>query len=411
MLNISAENQIPSDWKCQTLGDICVNSQYGINSASGKGKFYPMLRMNNLQNGKIDTRDLTYIELSASEFEKYSLKVDDLLINRTNSYELVGKTALFNLKEEYVFASYLVRFQLDRSVVDPRYVSYWLNSYKGKQNLQMLATKGVSQANINPTVLRNQFILPLPPLQEQHRIADILNIWDETIELTEQLITAKQKLRQALMQRLLTGKVRFPEFNAEWADFQLGSLANLTAGGTPSTTVQAYWGGNIRWMNSGEVNSRYIYEVEGRITQLGLDNSSAKLIPPNSVMIALAGQGKTRGMVAVNKVETTTNQSIAAIMPDPSKLDYMYLFFNLDNRYDEMRLLSGGNGGRGGLNLTILKNVPIRLPTIQEQQKIAEILSACDIELDLLQQKLTALRQQKKGLMQQLLTGKIRVKI
>lgn len=256
-----------------------------------------------------------------------------------------------------------------------------------------------------------QLTVILPSLPEQRKIAEILSTWDHAIAKTKHLITALRERKKGLMQQLLTGKKRFPNFKDIWQEHSLGDIATITAGGTPSTSKKEYWNGDIRWMNSGEINLRYVWEVEGRITKIGLNNSSAKLIPINSVLIALAGQGKTRGTVAVNKVETTTNQSLAAIIPNPTKLNYLYLFFNLDNRYEEMRMLSGGNNGRGGLNLTILKNVKVKLPSLQEQGKISKILEACDYEIDLFIHKLEALKQQKKGLMQKLLTGQIRVKV
>lgn len=256
-----------------------------------------------------------------------------------------------------------------------------------------------------------KFRIFLPPILEQQKIVNILSAWNHAISLTEQLIVANQKRKKGLAQKLLTAKKRFPGFKDTWQKYSLGDVASLTAGGTPSTTRDDYWNGNIRWMNSGEINLRYVWEVEGRITEAGLNNSSAKLIPENSVLIALAGQGKTRGMVAINKIATTTNQSLAAIIPDITKLNYLYLFFNLDNRYEEMRLLSGGNSGRGGLNLTILKNLNIDLPLLKEQEKISKILEACDNEIDVLVRKLEALKRQQKGLMQKLLTGRIKVKV
>jgi type I restriction enzyme S subunit len=109
-------------------------------------------------------------------------------------------------------------------------------------------------------------------------------------------------------------------FEGDWEEVLLGSIANLTAGGTPSTKHPDYWGGNIPWMNSGEINLKKVFGVEGRITDLGLKKSSTKIIPADSVLIALAGQGKTRGTVAINRIELCTNQSIAAVMPDSSLL-------------------------------------------------------------------------------------------
>lgn len=122
------------------------------------------------------------------------------------------------------------------------------------------------------------------------------------------------------------GKRRLVE-SGKWEVKKIGDITHSTAGGTPSTLVASYWGGNIRWMSSGELHLKRVHEVEGRITENGLKNSSTKIIPPKCVLIGLAGQGKTRGTVAMNMVELCTNQSIAAIFPSASFIPE-YLFFN-----------------------------------------------------------------------------------
>ncbi len=166
-------------------------------------------------------------------------------------------------------------------------------------------------------------------------------------------------------------------FTSDWEVRSIGSLTDVFAGGTPSTQVDSYWGGDIRWMNSGELNLRKVFEVENRITEEGLKNSSARLIPKNCVLIGLAGQGKTRGTVAINKVELTTNQSVAAIYPSKEFVPE-YLYYNLDLRYNELRDLSDGGGGRGGLNLKLIKGIDIPLPSMEEQKAIADALSDID---------------------------------
>jgi type I restriction enzyme, S subunit len=251
----------------------------------------------------------------------------------------------------------------------------------------------------------------LPPLVEQRKISEILMAWDKAIALTELLIATLQERKKGLMQRLLTGEVRFPGFKEEWQEHILGSIAHLTTGGTPSTRIKEYWGGEIRWMNSGEIHKKRIYEVENRITKAGLDNSSAKLLPVNSVLIALAGQGKTRGTVAINKAELSTNQSVAAIMPNENILHHEYLFYDLDSRYEELRKLSTGDGGRGGLNLGLLSSIRVKAPSVDEQIRISDVLCECDTEIMLLTEYINVLKLQKKGLMQRLLTGEVRVKV
>ena len=165
-----------------------------------------------------------------------------------------------------------------------------------------------------------------------------------------------------------------PEY---WDVRKIGDFTDITAGGTPSTSHPEYWNGEILWMSSGELNNRRIHNVIGRITELGYNNSSTHMIPKNCVLIGLAGQGKTRGTVAVNYVELCTNQSIAAIFPSKEH-NSEYLYQNLRSRYAELRELSSGDGGRGGLNLTIIKNFPCAFPKLQEQNRIAEALSDVD---------------------------------
>lgn len=194
----------------------------------------------------------------------------------------------------------------------------------------------------------------------------------------------------------------------DWEVKRLGDVTRIQAGGTPSTLFEAYWNGNIRWMNSGELNLKRVYEVEGRITELGLNNSSTHLIPKGCVLIGLAGQGKTRGTAAINYVDLCTNQSIAAIFPsDFHNSDFLYHV--MDNKYQELRELSDGGGGRGGLNLKILNDIQIPLPPLPEQQRISKALSDVDALIFTTEKLLQKKRNIKQGMMQELLTGKKRL--
>ncbi len=190
----------------------------------------------------------------------------------------------------------------------------------------------------------------------------------------------------------------------DWKLVNVGALTNTSAGGTPSTKVPSYWGGNIPWMNSGELNFKQVYDVQNRITEEGLVNSSTKFIPKYSVLIGLAGQGKTRGTAALNHIRLCTNQSIAAIYPS-KKYDSFFLYYFIDSQYHELRKLSTGDGGRGGLNLSIIKSIYIPLPpTLTEQKAIATALSDVDALITSLEQTITKKKAIKQGAMQQLLT-------
>ncbi len=259
--------------------------------------------------------------------------------------------------------------------------------------------------------------IPLPPLKEQKEIANILSTADKKIEAIDLQIKKAQTLKKGLLQKLLSEGVEHSEFKDSelgripvgWEVVKVGNISNLTAGGTPRTSEKSYWyPQEVSWLSSGEVHKKKIFYTDNKISIKGLDNSSAKLLPCNSILIALAGQGKTRGTVAITEIELTTNQSVGAILPNDKIIPY-YLYYNLDSRYDELRSLSTGSGGRGGLNLSILKSINIQLPPLKEQKQIAQILSTADEKLELLRAKKEKYETLKKGLLQKLLSGEVRV--
>ncbi len=194
----------------------------------------------------------------------------------------------------------------------------------------------------------------------------------------------------------------------DWNTKAIGNFAECIAGGTPSTSVPEYWDGAIRWMSSGELNKKLVKDVVGRITERGLRESNAKVVPPRCVLVGLAGQGKTRGTVAISLVDLCTNQSIVAILPNDLFVPE-YLYFNLDFRYHELRGMSTGDGGRGGLNLGIIRSINVPFPDIAEQRAIAEVLSDVDGLLAALEALIAKKRAIKQAAMQQLLTGETRL--
>ena len=158
----------------------------------------------------------------------------------------------------------------------------------------------------------------------------------------------------------------------------IGEFANCFAGATPSTSHPEYWeNGRIRWMSSGEVHKGHVEDTDSRITELGYKSASTRMVPIHSIVIAIAGQGKTRGTVAITEVDLCTNQSLCAIVPD-ERVNYSYLYHNLQGRYLELRGLSGDVNGRGGLNLKIIQKIPVILPPIEKQQQFASIAQQAD---------------------------------
>lgn len=187
------------------------------------------------------------------------------------------------------------------------------------------------------------------------------------------------------MKQELIQKQKLPE---SWRWDTLDNTCFLVTGGTPSKSVTSYWkDGNINWLVSGDVNKQFIYEVSGKITKEGMENSNTKIIPSNSIIIALNGQGKTRGTVAVLKIESTCNQSVVAFIPkEKNELNYMFLFYYLKNMYQKLRNITGDNE-RSGLSMRILKKFPILLPLLPVQQQIVSKLDAQMAQIEIMKKE------------------------
>lgn len=171
---------------------------------------------------------------------------------------------------------------------------------------------------------------------------------------------------------------------SEWRETKLDEVSEaIFSGGTPNTKIEEYWNGEYNWLSSGETRNAYIKETEKTITLKGIDNSSTRLALKDDVVIASAGQGYTRGQVSYCMIDTYINQSIIAIRAKKDELLPKYLFFNLRNRYEELRQISDGNSIRGSITTKHIKALDIFIPPLPEQKAIAATLSALDDMIDL----------------------------
>ncbi len=302
----------------------------------------------------------------------------------------------------------------------PHNTSLWVTDFKGNfpkyifYFFQHLRLERFNAGTGVPTLNRNDvhsFKIPLPPLAEQKKIAEILSTWDRAIELTDKLIAAKEQRKKALMQRLLTGKVRFREFAGEaWCTRKIKDVGNVVSGGTPSTANDKYWDGTINWCTPTDITalkgSKYLGPTIKKISQLGYKMSSANLLPENSVIVCTRA---TIGDCAINIVPMTTNQGFKSIIPKNVHPEFLY-YEMLTKKPQLLRLANGSTFSE--VSKADFENLSLSIPqNFAEQQKIAAVLQAADREIELLRQKREALVQQKKGLMQVLLTGKVRVNI
>lgn len=399
---------IPEDWAVKKMGELGVIVRGASPRPAGNPKFFngtfiPWLTVAALTN--IPDAQLTVSETASFLTEEgvahsRTLTPNTLII--VNSGATLGVAKILQIK---CCANDGIAAIIDQRAGDKAFLCHYINSRT--LYLRDVVAPGNGQPNLNTTLIGG-IAVPFPDENEQRAIATALSDVDGLLLALDKLIAKKRAIKQAAMQQLLTGRDRLLGFSGEWKVRRIGEFTECAAGGTPSTQIAGYWGGNIRWMNSGELNLKMVHEVEGRITEDGLRNSSTRIVPKGCVLIGLAGQGRTRGTVAMNLVGLCTNQSIAAIFPSP-QFSSEYLYYNLDSRYDELREMSAGDGGRGGLNLNIIRSIPVPFPPLDEQRAIASVLSDLDAEIAALERRRDKTRAIKQGMMQALLTGRVRL--
>ena len=197
-------------------------------------------------------------------------------------------------------------------------------------------------------------------------------------------------------------QIRFSGFTDTWEQREVSNVAMISTGGTPSTAINEYWNPKqVPWLSSGEVHKKYITYTDDKISNEGLNHSSARMIKQNSVLIALAGQGKTRGTVAINRISLSTNQSIAAMTFAPD-ICPEFVFSNLESRYDELRKVSSGDGTRGGLNKQLVSEIQIPYTSLNEQRKIGQFFTHLDRLITLHQRKYDKLTKVKKAMLEKM---------
>jgi hypothetical protein len=294
---------------------------------------------------------------------------------------------------------------------DTEFLVYLLSSRAVTSQYESLAA-GSGVKNLNKEVV-SEVALELPQLAEQRAIAQVLSGFDEHLANLDELIAKKKAIRDGALEELITGRTRIADYKDPWVTRSARELlSDVITGGTPSTAIDEYWNGSIPWLSSTEIHQRMVSRPTRSISEKGLENSSAQIAPAGSVLIALAGQGKTRGTSAFLTRDMALNQSLAGLVANETELHREYLLYMLIHRYEELRGLSSGDGGRGGLNKTLLWNLWFTLPSnLQEQCAIAEVLLGMDEEIRLLEEERAKVERLKSGAMDDLLTGRVRLPI
>jgi len=294
---------------------------------------------------------------------------------------------------------------------------YWFLFYYLKFSRHKL--EGISSGSTFKAIRKNdveKFIITLPPLPEQQKIAEILMTVDQAIEKVDEAIKKHQRLKKGLMHELLTKGIGHKEFKEteigripkEWRVYKLGDISlNTLGGGTPSTSNAEYWDGEIAWMTSAHISDREISTGQRYITEQGLKNSSSSVVPKDNLIIATrVGIGKA----AINRIDISISQDLTGVIINKNKSIPEFLYWILINNKNKIKYLAQGSTIKGILREELMK-IKLPLPPITEQKKIAEILSTVDSRLEMLRKRKGKLEKVKKGLMNDLLTGRKRVKL
>ena len=301
--------------------------------------------------------------------EKLVMHKGDVLFGKRRAYQKKVAIAPF----DGIFSAHGMVLRPKEDVIDKDFFPLFISS-----DYFLDAAIKISVGSLSPTInwrdLKN-LEFELPDIDTQRRLATVLWSMNETMESYKELISATDELVKSQFIEMF-GDI---ENNCKgYPVKQIKEFSDLFAGATPSTKVSAYWeNGTIPWMSSGEVHMGRVTTTEKKISQVGYDKCSTKMVPLHTVVIALAGQGKTRGTVAVTEIELCTNQSLCAIVTDETVLSD-YLYHNLRNRYEEIRNMCAVTDGRGGLNLKIIGGIKVIVPTIEEQRRFIAFAEQSD---------------------------------
>ena len=392
-------------WECDRLKNIfrTIRNAY-VGTATPyyveKGHFY--LESNNVKNGKINYNSQIFIndEFYEKQRDKW-LKTNDIVMVQSGH---VGHTAVIPEELNNTAAHALIVFTDYKKEVNPHFLNYQFQSNGKRKELDLIST-GNTIKHILASEMKN-FKMDFPTFEEQSVIGSLFRTLDDLLASYKDNLTNYQSLKATMLSKMFpkagqrVPEIRLDGFEGEWEIVKLGDNCRIITGGTPRTGVKEFWNPKeIPWMSSGEINKKILNETEEMISCIGLENSSAKWVKQNSVLIALAGQGQTRGRVAINKIPLTTNQSIAAIETN-NNIDFLFLYTDLGRRYDELRLISSGDGTRGGLNKMIISSLELNIPGIEEQQAIGSYFSNLDNLINSHQEKISQLETLIKKLLQ-----------
>ena len=352
--------------------------------------------MGNLQNGYIDWTDLVFTN-DEKDIQKYSLVKGDVLFNRTNSADLVGKTSLYRGEYPAIYAGYLINLNYDRKKVVGEYLNYILNTQEAKKYCLAVKTDGVSQSNINAQKI-GAFLFHLPPFEEQKKISEFLSDVDNLIFSLQKLVEKKKAIKQGAMQELLTGKKRLPGFSGKRKRKKLGNYIKFEVG----------FPFKSQYFNSQHIGLRLIknrdLKSDDQVYYTTEDVSSEYIVNNGDVLVGMDGDFTP---CIWRKGVALLNQRVGRI--GAFGMDLLFSYYLLQQPLQELQIGTGATTVKH-LSHFDVEELELTFPEeIKEQQAIAQALSDMDNDIEQLEKKLSKYQQIKQGMMQDLLTGRIRL--
>lgn len=417
---------IPEDWVVYSVGDIIQRSQLGGNYENTESTSdYPLIKMGNLGRGYISLDKIEYVTSKPSSKDR--LMFGDVLFNTRNTLELVGKVAVWrNELDEAYFNSNILRFYFDKDVVaDSFFMNLAMNTSGFISQLSGIATGTTSVAAIYTRDLYT-LKMAIPAKQEQTAIANVLSDSDALIDALERLIAKKQAIKTATMQQLLTGRTRLPQFALrpdgtpkgyksselgkipeDWEVLRIAELGQVDPENLGSSTVPDY---EFDYVSLEQVSKGTLIGTT-KMTFRNAPSRARRVLKRGDVLVSTVRPNLMSHYFVNTEVKdlicSTGFSVVRSCEGDlcPSYL-YQHLFSVVINHQIEM-LISGSN--YPAINSTDVRQLKIQIGSFEEQTAIATILSDMDSELNALEQKLAKARDLKQGMMQQLLTGRIRL--
>ena len=407
---------IPKDWHIVRLGNYTLRVGSGI-TPKGGSKIYieegrPFIRSLNVGWGRLQLKNLVFIsEKTHSTFNRSQIKKGDVLLNITGAS--IGRSAVADSRiSEGNVNQHVCEIRTKKNKLDSLYLNAFLITKRGQKQIDSFQAGG-SRQGLNYSQIKS-FLLPLPPIEEQRDIATALSDADNLIESLEKLIAKKQDIKKATMQQLLTGKKRLPGFDGKWEVKRLGDIGK-PYGGLSGKTKQDFGTGTARYIPFLNVMENVIIDTDYLdFVFLRKDEKQNKVKKGDLIFNGSSETPEEVGMCAAlldNNSELYLNSfCIGFRLNDLSNNDCSYLayYFRSEEGRKIMKILAQG-ATRYNLSKTALNDIEFPLPKLKEQEAIAKVLTDMDNEIETLEQRLKKTKQIKQGMMQNLLTGKIRL--